>query len=156
MKLHYEGKYNLKPESLPHGEHMPGAVKFKEAENLKKFTFITSMIGVVIVIALIIPAFIRCKEYIDSNIWQLLLGMLFSLLMIVPRSLLQIIFFKEDVYLYINLQQFLIFLIGPETMSKSKFIFMALFPNIVLGLIPYIIGMIFPSLLILVAIGVFF
>lgn len=156
MKLHYKGKYNLNPESLPHGEHMPGAVKFKEAENLKEFTFITSMIGVVICIVLIVPAFFRCKDYIDSNIWQLLLGMLFSLLMIVPRSLLQIIFYKEDVYLYINVPQFLILLTGPETMSKSRFIFIALFPNIVLGLIPYTIGMIFPNLLILVFIGVFF
>ena len=36
MKLHYKGKYDLNPESLPHGEHKPGAVKFKEAENSKR------------------------------------------------------------------------------------------------------------------------
>ena len=156
MKLHYQGKYNFKPESLPHGEHMPGAVKFKEAENFKKFTVITSVIGVAVAIVMLVPAFIRCKEYIDSNIWQLLLGILFSVLAIVPRSLLQIIFFHENVYLYINLSQLMILLVGPETMSKKRFIFMSLFPNIVLGIIPYIIGMIFPNLLILVVIGVIF
>ncbi len=26
MKLHYMGKYNLDPDSLPHGEHKPGAM----------------------------------------------------------------------------------------------------------------------------------
>ncbi len=156
MKLHYQGKYNLKPESLPHGEHMPGAVKFKEAEDLKKFTIITNVIGIVIALVMIVPAFIRCKEYIDSNIWQLLLGLLFSVLAIVPRSLLQIIFFREDVYLYINLPQLMVLLVGPETMSKKRFILMTLFPNIVLGIIPYVVGIIFPNLLILVVIGVLF
>lgn len=156
MKLHYQGKYNFKPESLPHGDHMPGAVKFKEAENFKKFTVITSVISVVVAIAMIIPAFIRCKEYIDSNIWQLLLGILFSVLAIVPRSLLQIIFFREDVYLYINLPQLMILLVAPETMSKKRFILISLFPNIVLGIIPYVVGMIFPNLLILVVIGIIF
>lgn len=156
MKLHYQGKYNFKPESLPHGDHMPGAVKFKEAENFKKFTVITSVISVVVAIAMIIPAFIRCKEYIDSNIWQLLLGILFSVIAIVPRSLLQIIFFREDVYLYINLPQLMILLVAPETMSKKRFILISLFPNIVLGIIPYVVGMIFPNLLILVVIGIIF
>lgn len=33
---------------------------------------------------------------------------------------------------------------------------MSLFPNIVLGIIPYVVGMIFPNLLILVVIGVIF
>ena len=36
MKQHYKGKYDLNPESLPHGEHKPGAVKFKEAESSKQ------------------------------------------------------------------------------------------------------------------------
>lgn len=36
MKLHYKGKYDLNPESLPHGEHKPGAVRFKEAEDTKE------------------------------------------------------------------------------------------------------------------------
>ena len=107
-----------------------------ERLNLKKFTIITNVIGIVIALVMIVPAFIRCKEYIDSNIWQLLLGLLFSVLAIVPRSLLQIIFFREDVYLYINLPQLMVLLVGPETMSKKRFILMTLFPNIVLGIIP--------------------
>ena len=37
MKLHYAGKYNLNPESLPHGEHRPGAVPFKELQNPRDF-----------------------------------------------------------------------------------------------------------------------
>ena len=31
MKLHYMGKFNLDPDSLPQAEHKPCAVEFKEA-----------------------------------------------------------------------------------------------------------------------------
>ena len=35
MKLHYMGKFNLDPDSLPQAEHKPGAVEFKEADSMK-------------------------------------------------------------------------------------------------------------------------
>ena len=34
MKLTYKGKYDGNPQTLPHGEHVPGAVKFKECEEI--------------------------------------------------------------------------------------------------------------------------
>lgn len=33
MKLIYKGKFDGNPDSIPHGEHQPGAVKFKEASK---------------------------------------------------------------------------------------------------------------------------
>ena len=36
MKLIYKGKFNGDANSIPHGEHKPGAVKFREPENPKK------------------------------------------------------------------------------------------------------------------------
>lgn len=42
MKFHYKGKYDLNPESLPHGEHMPGAVKFNEVSDTKKLAVIAN------------------------------------------------------------------------------------------------------------------
>lgn len=154
MKFHYKGKYNLKPESLPHGEHMPGAVKFKEVKNTKQLALIANVVGLIIFILMAILAFIRCKGYIESNYWQLLLGCLFSLIILFPHELLHAVCFKEDVYLYTNLSHGMLFVVGPETMSKGRFIFMSLFPNIVFGFIPYIIGMIFPNLIFLVVLGV--
>ena len=38
MRLHYKGAYDLNPESIPHKEHIPGAVKFKEAEDTKELS----------------------------------------------------------------------------------------------------------------------
>lgn len=154
MKLHYKGTYDLNPDSLPHGEHKPNAVPFKEAQSTKKLAIIANVAGFFLIILLVIPAFIRCKDQIIDHYWQIMLGCFASLLSLFPHEFLHAICFKEDVYLYTNLKQGLLFVVGPETMSKSRFIFMSLLPNIVFGFIPYIIGMIFPSLVFLLVFGI--
>lgn len=80
MKLHYKGKYDLNPESLPHGEHKPGAVRFKEAEDTKELAVIANVLCLMIMIVLAILVFVRCRHYIAGNIWQMLVGALASLL----------------------------------------------------------------------------
>ena len=153
MKLHYKGKYDLKPESLPHGEHMPGAVKFKEASDMKQLSLIANGMSVIITILLIILAFIRCRFYMKEEYWQILLGCVVPLLTLFPHELLHAVCFKKDVYLYTNLSQGVLFVVGPETMSKGRFIFMSLLPNIVFGIVPYIIGMVCPRLVFLLVFG---
>ncbi|MCI7179028.1 MAG: DUF3267 domain-containing protein [Schaedlerella sp.] len=153
MKLHYKGKYDLKPESLPHGEHMPGAVKFKEASDMKQLSLIANGMSVIITILLIILAFIRCRFYIKEEYWQILLGCVVPLLTLFPHELLHAVCFKKDVYLYTNLSQGILFVVGPETMSKGRFIFMSLLPNLMFGIIPYIIGMVCPKLVFFLVFG---
>ena len=36
MKITWKGKFDGNAESLPHGEHKPNAVKFKEIDDIKK------------------------------------------------------------------------------------------------------------------------
>lgn len=151
MKLHYKGKYNLNPDSLPHGEHQPDAVPFKEAKDSKTLAVIANGICIVLMIILAIPAWIRCGEYYNS--WQALCGALTSLLVAFPHEMLHAICFREDVYLYTNWKQGMLFVVGPEIMSKSRFVFMSLLPNLVFGIIPYLIGMIFPKLTFFAALG---
>lgn len=153
MKIHYKGKYNLNPDSLPHGEHKPNAVPFKEAQSTKKLALIANIAGFFIMILLAIPAFIRCREYILDFYWQIFPACLASLLSLFPHEFLHAICFKEDVYVYTNFKQGMLFVVGPETMSKSRFVFMSLLPNIIFGFIPYVIGMIFPNLIFFVVFG---
>ena len=153
MKLHYKGKYDLNPESLPHGEHMPGAVKFKEAESSKQMAIIGNVLAVVLMIVFAIPAVWRAKPYIADSIWQMPLGCFASLVTLFPHEFLHAICFKEDVYLYTNMKQGMLFVVGPETMSKGRFIFMSLLPNLVFGFLPYCIGMIFPQMGFFLALG---
>lgn len=155
MKLHYMGKFNKDPETLPHGEHKPDAVKFKEASDPKKLSIIANLLSIIIMIILAVPAFFRCKEFLIANLFEFYIGLILSLLSMFPHEFLHAICFKKDVYMYTNLSQGMMFVVGPETMSKSRFIFMSLLPNIVFGIIPYIIGMIFPHLTVLVSLGIF-
>lgn len=145
MKLHYKGKYNLDPESLPHGEHMPGAVRFKEPEDTKKLSIIMNVLSLVITVVLAVLAVIRSSAYLFTSSRQMMLGCVVALLVLFPHEILHAICFKEDVFLYTNWAQGMLFVVGPETMSRKRFIFMSLLPNLVFGLIPYLIGMIFPQ-----------
>jgi hypothetical protein len=49
----------------------------------------------------------------------------------------------------------MIFVAGPEDMSKSRFIFMSLLPSIILGFVPYLIFIINPAWAILGVLGSF-
>lgn len=151
MKLHYKGKYDLNPDSLPHGDHKPNAVAFKEAKDTKSLALIANIGCFILIILLAIPAFIRCKANFDFL--QLAIGCMGSLLILFPHEILHAICFKDDVYLYTNWSQGLLFVVGPESMSKGRFVLMSLLPNIVFGIVPYIIGMIFPQLMFLLALG---
>ena len=154
MKLHYKGKYNLNPESLPHGEHMPGAFPFQEATDSKQMSIIVHKLSFAIMAVLTVLAISLRREYIVADTWQILLGCLASPLLYIPHEFLHAVCFKEDVYLYTNFSQGMLFVVGPETMSKKRFIFMSLLPNLVLGVVPYLIGMVYPQLLFLLAFGI--
>ena len=143
MKLHYRGQYDLNPESLPHGEHQPNAVPFKEAKDSKSLALIVNIASVIIMVVLAVPAVLRGWSYFDAL--QIILGCIAPMLILFPHELLHAICFREDVYLYTNWKQGMLFVIGPETMSKTRFILMSLLPNVVFGFIPYLLGMLFPQ-----------
>ena len=130
MKLHYMKKYNLDPDSLPHGEHMPGAVRFKEAESTKEMAVIANVSALVIMVILAVPAIMRCLSFFSDALGEnmsdyaveLWVGSLLSLAILFPHEILHAICFKEDVYLYTNFRQGMLFVVGPETMSKGRFV----------------------------------
>lgn len=150
MKLHYMGKYDLNPESLPTKPHKPNYVKFKEPEDSKKLSAIVTIISIPLLVILCIPIFM--KGYQDT-FEAIGIGSILALLVLFPHELIHAICFKEDVYLFTNLKQGMLFVVGPEDMSKARFIFMSLLPNIILGFIPYLIFLVNPNLVVLGAFG---
>ena len=154
MRLHYMGKYNLDPASLPHGEHMPGAVKFREADDTGKLARIANTMAVIIMLAMAIPAAFRCGRYIVASPVQACLGFIAPVLTLFPHEFLHAVCFRDDVYIYTNLSQGMLFVVGPEPLGKARFVFMSLFPNIVFGFLPYAVGMIFPQCVFCLALGV--
>jgi hypothetical protein len=150
MKLHYRGKYDLNPESLPSKPHKCGAVPFKEAKDTKTMGIVANAIAILLLIPLGIILYLR---YGSSFFNDLLFGSIFALLCSFPHELLHALCFKEDVYIYTNLKQGMLFVVGPETMSKGRFIFMSLLPNLIFGIIPYLLALMFPALAFLGAFG---
>jgi hypothetical protein len=148
MRLHYAGKYSGNPDDLPHREHEPGAVKFKEASDYKTFGKMIAKRSVILVIVLVIVAWIRAKDVFFPYS-----AVFIYLLTVVPHELLHAICYKEDVYLYHNFENGMLFVIGTESTSKARFIFRSLLPSIVLGFIPYIVFLVNPEYKILGILG---
>lgn len=153
MKLHYMGKYNMDPASLPAGEHKPGAVQFREAENSTKLAWIANGISLVVLVALAVPAVLLRGPELGAHLLQVLLGLYASLLTLFPHELLHAICFRGDVYMYTNLKQGMMFVVGPEDMSRRRFVWMSLLPSIVFGLVPYVLGLVVPGRTFLLAFG---
>lgn len=154
MKLHYRGKYNLDPTTLPTCKHQPNVVKFKEVDSTKELADIANDIAIALMILLSIPVYLKYKGSLFDYFDEMMVGAMLPLLTMFPHELLHALCFKEDVYLYTNFKQGLLFVVGCETMSKQRFIFMSLLPNIVFGFIPYMISFLGIQYLTLAVLGV--
>lgn len=146
MKIHYMGKYNGDADSLPCLPHKPNAVKFKEAENDKKLSVIANIASIVLLIPMF---FIYYKRAENLGAFDICIGALLTIVILLPHEYLHAICYKKDAYVYTNLKRGMLFVTGPEDMSKSRFIFMCMLPNLVFGFIPFAVFLVFPKLTIL-------
>ena len=97
MKLHYKGKYDRNPDSIPSKPHRPNCVKFKEPEDSKKLARTVNIIAVPILLVFYLPVIL-----IDTQNMNLpsIIGLVLCLLGLFPHEILHAICFKEDVYLF--------------------------------------------------------
>ena len=116
---------------------------------MKKSAIITNLGALFTMIILAIPFILVGKRYFESNGFWIWLGLSGSFFTSFLHELLHAIWFKEDVYLYTNFNNFGLFVIGTEDMSKFRFEFLCLFLNIILGLIPYVLFLVFPNIVFL-------
>ena len=151
MKLVFKGKYSGDPESLPNRPHREGAVKFKEFDNFRKFAIALNIAALILGVALIVLYFFRAGTGVMS--WGFGLGFLASVLLLIPHEILHAICVKETAYIYHKLDQGLLFVFAPESMSRRRFVFMSLLPNILFGFIPYALALIQPEWQFLAALG---
>ena len=155
MKFHYMGKYDGNPDNLPTREHEEGYVPFKEP-SAEKLPIVMNVLALAITVILMIPVVILGKggmaAFLDSYgiipFMLIFVGICLvgTSVVVLPHEFLHATCFKGDVYMYTNLKQGLCFVVGPELFSKAGFVIMCMLPNIVFGIIPYIIWLIFPNL----------
>ena len=140
-KIHYVGKFSGNVKDLPHREHPQGAVKFKEAENPTELAKLVGGWSVGILIVGMAGLFLRGGGFGAFNFW----GMMATGLILFPHEFIHAICFKEEAYVYTNWRQAMLFVVGTEDMTRNRFVFMSLLPNVVFGLIPYMVFLICPE-----------
>lgn len=151
MKLIYKGKFSGDIDELPQKEHPEGAQKFKEPQSPKKLALIANGIATVICVAFMAWVIIATKGIIPMSkyVVQELLACVTSMLVIFPHELLHAVCFKDEVYLYTDFKRGMAFVMGLEVMSKSRFVILSLFPNLVFGVLPFVLWLIFPKIVFL-------
>ena len=140
MKLVYKGKYKGVVEEFETSKNIKNAVKYKEADTLEEMSKIITIPANILQILLLVSIFIIVGfDKFEDNLLNLIIAFIISLLTMVPHELLHGVCYKEKVYLYTNLKQLMLFVVGEDHLSKWKFILMCLLPNIIFGFIPYIV-----------------
>ena len=142
MKFHYNGKFDGNADNLPTREHEEGYVPFKEPDE-KKMMIVLNVIALFITVPLVILVDMISGYRLSWELWVALIAFILS---IFPHEVLHALCFKGDVYMYTYLSKGACFVVGPELMTKRRFVFMCMLPNIVFGFIPFIVWLIFPNL----------
>ncbi len=100
MKLHYKGTYDLNPDSLPHGEHPPGAVPFREAEDSKALAKVAGIASVILLVIFCVILYLRCGKGLFSM--QATLGSSCAVGGVSPHTLHAISFVKTSISIRIS------------------------------------------------------
>lgn len=158
MKLVYKGKFNGVVEEFASAKKVKDAVMYKEADSVDELSKIIAWPANILQIVLFVIVMIFMGESFFEEelvlVW-LLCSFLVSLVLLVPHEILHALCFRGEVHLYQNLKQLMLFIVGEEHISKARFIFMSLLPNLVFGFIPFIVFLINPSWYFLGFLGMF-
>lgn len=152
MKLIYKGKYQSEAD-LPVRNHPVGSVPFKEAGDMKKLALLLNAVSIPLFVLTIAGLVLRGRMYLFDSPLSMNLGMAAALLVLFPHELLHALCFKGEVELWTNLKMGMLFVVGVEDMSKARFVFLSLLPNLVFGWIPYVLFLIHPQWVFLGALG---
>ena len=143
MKVVFAGKYENE-DQLPVGELPENAVRFREPESMNSVVavgMLKSMPFWLVAAGMIALSVFIHKGFFELKYSQFLIGVLLSLACSIPHELLHgICFGKEaEVEIYYSLKLGMLFVVSTYPISKWRFIWMSLCPNLIFGWIPLIL-----------------
>lgn len=142
MKLTWKGKYTNENQ-LFIGNLPDNAVKIKGAENPTKLWLESSLFAILSIIIISIFVYLKRKLNLGTNLYGLfnLWGAMLSLLFIIPHELLHAIAVPKnaDVQIWYSVKNIMPFTYFNCQNSKLRFIFICLLPNVIFGIIPFIV-----------------
>ena len=148
-KIRYMGKFESY-DDLPVADLPDNAVMYKEVDSIEKLSRIGTVIGLAVSIPAILIVLIKRDFDVMSIFYDgtdcIFIGVILQLLSLIPHELIHGLTFPAgaDVQFWQALRKGALFVTSTEPMKKSRFIGMSLAPNIVFGVIPILIYVIFP------------
>jgi hypothetical protein len=145
MKLVWKGCYKGQ-EYLPKGNLPENAVKYKEPKNTLILNIVAAAYSIPVIFFISIATALKLPKGVGFpsmfNSW----GVLLAALMILPHEFLHASCFPKgaEVGIWVAPKSLLAFVHCVEPVSKNRFIFISLLPNIVFGLLPFIVWFIVP------------
>ena len=147
MHLTFKKGFDGDLEKLPKRE-VPGSHQFQEFGSMEKMSLVANILAFGIIIPLMIPVVLRFFRSFGSwvpSFGRMILLFVLLILSIPVHECLLASMFQGEVEFYTYFRKGLAFVIGPESMTKGRFILMSLLPNLVLGLVPYLLYFVFPD-----------
>lgn len=148
MKLIWKGKFKG-VEDLPIGKLPENAVRFEEPESAEELAKETRRFLIPVVIFLLVVIFLRIKI---NGFFRLrdvlnLFGVILIPFSILPHEFLHAIVFPKEaeVEMWYSIKQMLALVTSTTAITKKRFIFLSLFPNIVFGFLPLIVWIFIPN-----------
>lgn len=152
MKLVYKGKYTSEAD-LPVREHPEGCVPFRELGDMQQLAKVLNLLSLPLFALTLAGLFLRGWSYIPENTLGFGLGLMLPMLCLFPHELLHGICFRGEVELWTNFKMGMLFVVGTEDMSKARFVFMSLLPNLLFGILPYVLFLLHPQWVLLGCLG---
>jgi hypothetical protein len=145
MKLVYKGVFKDN-ERLPKGVLPQNAVKFVEPNSMGKVILAAS---VFIIPALLMVGLFLTVHYLlygEAATDLTSTGLIAALFCMVPHELLHGVCFGKDadVEMYVAPKQLSMFVISTQPVTKARFIFLSLLPNLIFGWIPLFFWTVLP------------
>lgn len=140
MKLIFKGKFKGY-DQLPTNELPDDAVQFKEPSNL----LCVNLLAIVFIIPVVVIMGIALGLRDNANWDYFWVGYILSFLMMVPHEIIHALCAGKDdtVYMYYSIKHLMMFVAPMEPMTKTQFVVFCIMPAAVLGIIPFLIGLIF-------------
>ena len=148
MKLIYRGRYTGESQ-LPRADLPPGAVPFREpadtaALNLAAMKW--SLLALAAAAALgVVTIPLRGGLVLGAGFW-FMAGFAASFLTLLPHELLHGLCFGRgaEVHLFVSPKDLMAFVVCTRPVSRGRFVFMSLLPNLVFGWLPFLIWCVTP------------
>ncbi|MEG2540046.1 MAG: DUF3267 domain-containing protein [Clostridium sp.] len=148
--IKYMGKYE-REEQLLTGELDPRAVKYDEPDSISEIFNMGFKLFSPVFIAIFVLIFIRVRFW-SVSIWDinfvnlglaLVVGFVLQIAFIAVHEILHAVSFprKARKEVWVKPSEFVAFVYSSAIVSKVRFIWMSLCPNIILGFIPYLLWM---------------